>query len=211
MNAAKAALENCSYLFPHLDYQKKIVERSFQRQNKESLELKWREEVLQQRKALGLDKAFEDKWRERELRELEERMELRPRREIARKNSREIYRTTRRSDSGERYDEEPPHPHKRHRAGEDPYDYPRREPESEPRRTAEQKKREVTPDRHAPVVVKSEPLEQPIAPVTVVRVKREEGEEKEEGEISSDEDDVGEGTQGKGALALVANYESDDD
>merc|ERR1712117_739420 len=79
MNAAKAALENCSYLFPHLDYQKKIVERSFQRQNKESLELKWREEVLQQRKALGLDKAFEEKWRGRELRELEERMDLRPR------------------------------------------------------------------------------------------------------------------------------------
>ena len=35
--------------------------------------------VLQQRKALGLDKAFEEKWRERELRELEERMDLRPR------------------------------------------------------------------------------------------------------------------------------------
>ena len=54
MNAAKAALENCSYLFPHLDYQKKIVERSFQRQNKESLELKWREEVRENYERPGL-------------------------------------------------------------------------------------------------------------------------------------------------------------
>ena len=162
--------------------------------------------VLQQRKALGLDKAFEDKWRERELRELEERMELRPK-----SRERENPRIRRRSYSRERY-EEPPHTHKRHRAGEDPYNYPRREPESEPRRPLDKRRREAIPAGHTPpVVVKSEPLEQPIASEAIVRVKREEGEEKEEGEISTDEDDVGEGSQSKGALALVANYGSDDD
>ena len=166
--------------------------------------------VLQQRKALGLDKAFEDKWREREIRELEERMELRPR---SRSRERENPRIRRRSYSRERYEEPPaPHTHKRQRAGEDPYNYPRREPESEPRRPLDKRRREATPARHTPpVVVKSEPVELPIASVAIVRVKREEGEEKEEGEISSDEDDVGEGSQSKGALALVANYGSDDD
>ena len=161
--------------------------------------------VLQQRKALGLDKAFEEKWKEREMRELEERMELRPR-----SMERENPRIRRRSYSRERY-EEPPHPHKRHRAAEDPYRYPRREPESEPRRPPEKRRRETIPAVLAPVVVKSEPVEEPIASVTLVKVKREEGEEKEEGEISSEEDDVGEGAQSKGALALVANYGSDDD
>merc|ERR1712117_684667 len=110
----------------------------------------------------------------------------------------------RRSYSRERY-EGTPQPHKRHRAGEDPYSQPRRR-ESEPRRPPEKRRRDE--HAHAPVVVKSEPVDQPI----VVKVKREEGEEKEEGEISSGEDDVAEGTtQSKGALALVANYGSDDD
>ena len=34
MNAAKLALEQCSHLFPHLTYQKKILERSFKFQGK---------------------------------------------------------------------------------------------------------------------------------------------------------------------------------
>ena len=158
--------------------------------------------VLQQRKALGLDKAFEEKWRERELRELEERMDLRPR-----SRETDTLSVRRRSYSRERY-EDPPPPHKRHRAAEDPYSHPRRrEPGCEPRRPPEKRRRDETAVTHAPVVVKSEPVEQPM----VVKVKREEGEEKEEGEISSEEDDLGEGTtQSKGALALVANYGSDD-
>ena len=32
MNAAKIALEKCGHLFPHLNYQKRIMERSFKRQ-----------------------------------------------------------------------------------------------------------------------------------------------------------------------------------
>ena len=32
MNAAKLALETCAHLFPHLNYQKRIMERSFKRQ-----------------------------------------------------------------------------------------------------------------------------------------------------------------------------------
>ena len=32
MNAAKNALDECSHLFPHLSYQKRILERSFKQQ-----------------------------------------------------------------------------------------------------------------------------------------------------------------------------------
>jgi ribonuclease-3 len=34
MNAAKLALEQCSHLFPHLTYQRRVLERSFKFQGK---------------------------------------------------------------------------------------------------------------------------------------------------------------------------------
>ena len=52
MNAAKLALDTCSHLFPHLDYQKKIVERSLKK-NKDHLKESWEEEVRKQRKIMG--------------------------------------------------------------------------------------------------------------------------------------------------------------
>lgn len=55
MNAASAALKNCSDLFPHLSYQKKIVERSFHVQDMERKKQEWRDEVVMMRKKLGLD------------------------------------------------------------------------------------------------------------------------------------------------------------
>ncbi len=68
MNAARKALNDCSHLFPHLDYQKAIVEKSFQRQGLEVVKEKERENVLRMRKELGLDKAMEEKekmWKEK--------------------------------------------------------------------------------------------------------------------------------------------------
>ena len=59
MNAAKLALETCGHLFPHLDYQKKIVERSLKR-NKDHLKQSWQEEVRKQRKLMGLDEINEE-------------------------------------------------------------------------------------------------------------------------------------------------------
>jgi hypothetical protein len=87
MNAAKTALETCSDLFPHLDYQRKIVERSFQKQNREQLAMDWRSEVLKQRKKLGMDDAFEEKLKERKRRELEEQLEIVPKRRRQRSRS----------------------------------------------------------------------------------------------------------------------------
>ena len=52
MNAAKIALDTCGHLFPHLDYQKKIVERSL-RKNKDHLKQSWEEEVRRIRKEKG--------------------------------------------------------------------------------------------------------------------------------------------------------------
>lgn len=60
MNAAKLALDNCSHLFPHLDYQKKIVERSLFRQNKDQIRVTWEEEVRTQRRLMGLDEINEE-------------------------------------------------------------------------------------------------------------------------------------------------------
>ncbi len=93
MNAASAALKKCGHLFPHLSYQKKIVQRSFQRQDKERKKLEWQEEVMmtcqkttltsmtamlipllqvtKRRKELGLDELNEKKWRERERKDNE--------------------------------------------------------------------------------------------------------------------------------------------
>ena len=57
MNAAKLALETCSHLFPHLNYQKRIMERSFKRQGvvTETIRETWYKETLKKRKELGLD------------------------------------------------------------------------------------------------------------------------------------------------------------
>ena len=59
MNAAKLALETCGHLFPHLDYQKKIVERSLKR-NKDHIKQSWEEEVRRRRKLMGLDEINEE-------------------------------------------------------------------------------------------------------------------------------------------------------
>lgn len=56
MAAAALALENCESLFPHLSYQKRIVEKSLQRQTYEEKRQAWTETVLEERKRLGLDK-----------------------------------------------------------------------------------------------------------------------------------------------------------
>ena len=53
MNAAKIALDTCGHLFPHLDYQKKIVERSL-RKNKDHMKQSWEEEVRRIRKEKGM-------------------------------------------------------------------------------------------------------------------------------------------------------------
>merc|ERR1712032_1335254 len=56
MNAAKIALENCAYLFPHLNYQKRIMERSFKRQGVGDLiRDNWYQETLKKRAELGMD------------------------------------------------------------------------------------------------------------------------------------------------------------
>merc|ERR1719195_1309689 len=57
MNAAKLALDTCSPLFPHLNYQKRIMERSFKRQGvvTETIRETWYKETLKKRKEPGLD------------------------------------------------------------------------------------------------------------------------------------------------------------
>ena len=57
MNAAKEALKNNADLFPHLNYQKKIVERSMYRQLKEQRK---EERIRERRKLLGPDPEEED-------------------------------------------------------------------------------------------------------------------------------------------------------
>ena len=54
MNAAKLALEASAHLFPHLDYQKKMVEKSL-RKDKDYVKKTWEEEVRKQRKLMKLD------------------------------------------------------------------------------------------------------------------------------------------------------------
>ena len=49
MNAAKIALDTCGHLFPHLDYQKKIVERSL-RKNKDHMKQSWRKKFEESEK-----------------------------------------------------------------------------------------------------------------------------------------------------------------
>ena len=56
MNAAKIALEKCAHLFPHLNYQKRIMERSFKRQGVGDLiRDNWYQETLKKRAELGMD------------------------------------------------------------------------------------------------------------------------------------------------------------
>ena len=58
MNAAKLALETCAHLFPHLNYQRRIMERSFKRQGvvTDTIRETWYQETLKKRQELGLDK-----------------------------------------------------------------------------------------------------------------------------------------------------------
>ena len=57
MNAAKLALETCGHLFPHLNYQKRIMEKSFKKQGvyTETIRETWYKETLRKRQELGLD------------------------------------------------------------------------------------------------------------------------------------------------------------
>jgi len=62
MNAAKIALEKCAHLFPHLNYQKRIMERSFKRQGVvgDIVRDNWYQETLKKRQELGMDKEEPD-------------------------------------------------------------------------------------------------------------------------------------------------------
>merc|ERR1711915_698001 len=54
----KIALEKCAHLFPHLNYQKRIMERSFKRQGVvgDIVRDNWYQETLKKRQELGMDK-----------------------------------------------------------------------------------------------------------------------------------------------------------
>lgn len=71
MNAAKLALETCSHLFPHLNYQKRIMERSFKRQGvvTETIRETWYKETLRKRKELGLDVSDDEVEVKKEIKE----------------------------------------------------------------------------------------------------------------------------------------------
>ena len=55
MNAAKYALQDNSHLFPHLQHQKRIMERSFMNQGIVMKKIVWEEEVRTKRRQMGLD------------------------------------------------------------------------------------------------------------------------------------------------------------
>ena len=55
MNAAKYALQDCSHLFPHLQHQRRIMERSFMNQGIIMKKIVWEEEVRTKRRQMGLD------------------------------------------------------------------------------------------------------------------------------------------------------------
>ena len=63
MNAAKLALEDCSELFPHLSYQRRLVKRSFKQQEIERRKEDWKEEVRIKREELGINKIEAAKWK----------------------------------------------------------------------------------------------------------------------------------------------------
>ena len=77
MNAAKLALETCAHLFPHLNYQKRIMERSFKRQGvvTDTIRETWRQETLKKRQELGLDKPELEVKQEKEDTESRESLE----------------------------------------------------------------------------------------------------------------------------------------
>ena len=78
MNAAKLALETCSHLFPHLNYQKRIMERSFKRQGvvTETIRETWYKETLRKRKELGLDVSDDEAEVKNEIKEESPDMEF---------------------------------------------------------------------------------------------------------------------------------------
>lgn len=83
MNAAKLALENCAHLFPHLNYQKRIMQRSFRLQGIHPPDSKvrenWYNETIKMRKKLGMDpdpEMEDNKNRvKQEIAEIEEKLE----------------------------------------------------------------------------------------------------------------------------------------
>ena len=60
MNAAKYALQDNSHLFPHLQHQKRIMERSFMNQGIVMKKLVWEEEVRNKRRQMGLDEIHQE-------------------------------------------------------------------------------------------------------------------------------------------------------
>ena len=58
MNAANSALASNSHLFPHLSYQKKVLERNIERQSIEQKKENWKEEVREYRRRNGLDDKY---------------------------------------------------------------------------------------------------------------------------------------------------------
>jgi len=57
MNAAKVALEKCAHLFPHLNYQKRMVEMSFKQQGMvgDIVRNNWYQETLKRGQGMGMD------------------------------------------------------------------------------------------------------------------------------------------------------------
>jgi len=53
-NAAKKAIEDCGHLFPHLTYQKRVLERSFKSQGLDFVRYNWQKEVEKKRKEIGM-------------------------------------------------------------------------------------------------------------------------------------------------------------
>ena len=60
MNAAKYALQDNSHLFPHLQHQKRIMERSFMNQGIVMKKIVWEEEVRTKRRQMGLDQIHDE-------------------------------------------------------------------------------------------------------------------------------------------------------
>lgn len=73
MNAAKLALETCAHQFPHLNYQRRIMENSFKRQGvvTDTIRETWYQETIKKRLELGLDRPDDDQKPEREETEKE--------------------------------------------------------------------------------------------------------------------------------------------
>jgi len=102
MNAAKLALENCAHLFPHLNYQKRIMQRSFRLQGIQPPESKvrenWYNETIKMRKKLGMDPDPEEEDNKnrvkQEIAEIEEKLEQKKDRERGGAKKRKRGKTT---------------------------------------------------------------------------------------------------------------------